>query len=83
MAIKITRHPEKIVLLGVPTSAAAMERGHERAPAALRAAEIVNPGSRVPEANGHSDSHANGHANGHAHGHSHGPSHGGDHPHTH
>lgn len=41
MAVKITRHPEKIVLLGVPTSAAAMEKGHERAPAALRSAGIV------------------------------------------
>lgn len=42
MAVKITRHPEKIVLLGVPTSAAAMSRGHERAPAALRSAGIVD-----------------------------------------
>ncbi len=42
MAVKIMRHPEKIVLLGVPTSAAAMSRGHERAPAALRSAGIVD-----------------------------------------
>jgi arginase len=42
MAVKITRHPEKIVLLGVPTSAAAISRGHERAPAALRSAGIVD-----------------------------------------
>jgi arginase len=42
MAVKITRHPEKIVLLGVPTSAAAMERGHERAPAALRTAGLID-----------------------------------------
>src|ERR1700683_3708869 len=41
MAVKITRHPEKIVLLGVPTSAAAMEKGHERGPAAVRSAGIV------------------------------------------
>ena len=30
------------MLLGVPTSAAAMSRGHERAPAALRSAGIVD-----------------------------------------
>jgi len=40
MAVKITRQPDKIALLGAPTSAAAMSQGHERAPAALRAAGI-------------------------------------------
>ncbi len=41
MAVKITRQPDKIALLGAPTSAAAMSPGHERAPAALRAAGLV------------------------------------------
>jgi arginase len=40
MAVKITRQPDKIALLGAPTSAAAMSRGHERAPMALRSAGI-------------------------------------------
>ena len=41
MAIKIVRQPRKIAIIGVPTSAAALAPGHERAPAALRAAGIV------------------------------------------
>ena len=42
MAVKITRQPKNIALLGAPTSAAALRGGHERAPAALRAAGIVD-----------------------------------------
>jgi arginase len=42
VAVKITRQPDKIALLGAPTSAAALSRGHERAPAALRAAGLVD-----------------------------------------
>jgi len=41
VAVKIARQPNKIALLGAPTSAAAMSEGHEGAPAALRAAGIV------------------------------------------
>jgi arginase len=41
LAVKITRQPKNIALLGAPTSAAALRSGHERAPAALRAAGIV------------------------------------------
>ncbi|MGD1212730.1 MAG: arginase family protein [Candidatus Acidiferrales bacterium] len=41
MAVKIVRQPNKIALLGSPTSAAAMSPGHEGAPAALRAAGLV------------------------------------------
>ena len=41
MAVKITRQQDKIALLGAPTSAAALSRGHERAPAALRAAGLI------------------------------------------
>ena len=41
MAVRIVRQPNKITLLGAPTSAAAMSPGHEGAPAALRAAGIV------------------------------------------
>jgi arginase len=41
LAIKIVRQPRKIAIIGVPTSAAALAPGHERAPAALRAAGIV------------------------------------------
>lgn len=41
MAVKIVRQPNKIALLGSPTSAAAMSAGHEGAPAALRAAGLV------------------------------------------
>ncbi|MGC2507864.1 MAG: arginase family protein [Candidatus Acidiferrales bacterium] len=42
MAAKIVRQPNKIALLGSPTSAAAMSLGHEGAPAALRAAGLVD-----------------------------------------
>ncbi len=42
MAVKIVRQPNKIVLLGAPTSAAAMSAGHEGAPAALRAAGLAD-----------------------------------------
>jgi len=41
VAAKIVRQPNKIALLGSPTSAAAMSLGHEGAPAALRAAGLV------------------------------------------
>jgi arginase len=41
LAVRIVRQPKKIVLLGAPTSAAALRAGHERAPAALRAAGLV------------------------------------------
>ena len=41
MAVRIVRQPKKIVLLGAPSSAAALSAGHERAPAALRAAGLV------------------------------------------
>ena len=41
MAVKIVRQPNKVVLLGAPTSAAAMSLGHEGAPAALRSAGLV------------------------------------------
>jgi arginase len=41
VAVKIVRQPNKIALLGSPTSAAAMSPGHEGAPAALRAAGLV------------------------------------------
>ena len=42
MAVKITRQPRNIVLLGSPTSAATLHAGHERAPAGLRAAGITD-----------------------------------------
>lgn len=42
MAVKIVRQPNKIALLGAPTSAAAMSLGHEGAPAALRAAGLTD-----------------------------------------
>ncbi len=42
MAVKITRQTKNIVLLGSATSAAALRAGHERAPAALRAAGIAD-----------------------------------------
>ena len=42
MAVKITRQTKNIVLLGSPTSAAALRAGNERAPAALRAAGIAD-----------------------------------------
>lgn len=41
MAVKVTRQPDRIALLGAPTSAAAMSPGHERAPVALRAAGLA------------------------------------------
>jgi arginase len=41
VAVKIVRQPNKIALLGAPTSAAAMAAGHEGAPAALRSAGLV------------------------------------------
>jgi arginase len=41
LAVRIVRQPKKIVLLGAPSSAAALSAGHERAPAALRAAGLV------------------------------------------
>ena len=42
MAVKITRQPTKIALLGAPTSAAALSAGHEAAPGALRAAGLID-----------------------------------------
>jgi arginase len=42
VAAKIVRQPNKIVLLGAPTSAASMSAGHEGAPAALRAAGLAD-----------------------------------------
>ncbi len=47
MAVKIVRQPKKIALIGAPTSAAALQAGHERAPAALRAAGLVERLQRV------------------------------------
>ena len=41
MAVKIVRQPNKIALIGVPTSAGAHGAGQEKAPAALRAAGLV------------------------------------------
>ncbi len=41
MAVKIVRQEKSIVLLGVPTSAAALAAGRERAPAKLRAAGLA------------------------------------------
>jgi arginase len=41
LAVKIVRQPKKIALIGAPTSAAALAAGHERAPAALRAAGLI------------------------------------------
>ena len=41
MAVKIVRHPSKIALIGAPSSAAAFGPGSEKAPAALRAAGLV------------------------------------------
>lgn len=42
MAVKITRQTKSIALLGSATSAAALRAGHERAPAALRAAGLAD-----------------------------------------
>jgi arginase len=41
VAAKIVRQPNRIALLGAPTSAAALLSGHEAAPAALRAAGLT------------------------------------------
>ena len=41
MAAKIVRQPKKIALIGAPSSAAAFSLGSEKAPAALRAAGLV------------------------------------------
>ncbi len=41
MAVKIVRQPNKIAIMGAPSSAAAFLPGSEKAPAALRAAGIV------------------------------------------
>ena len=41
MAVKIVRQPDKIAIIGAPSSAAAFLPGSEKAPAALRAAGIV------------------------------------------
>ena len=41
MAVKIVRQPKKIALIGAPSSAAAFLPGSEKAPAAIRAAGIV------------------------------------------
>lgn len=41
MAVKIVRQPNKIALIGVPTSAGAHGPGQEKAPSALRAAGLV------------------------------------------
>lgn len=41
MAVKIVRHTKKIALIGAPSSAAAFLPGSEKAPAALRAAGLV------------------------------------------
>ncbi|HKW88922.1 MAG TPA: arginase family protein [Candidatus Acidoferrales bacterium] len=41
MALRIVRQPKQIVLLGAPTSAAALAVGHEKAPQALRAAGLI------------------------------------------
>ena len=42
MAVKIVRQPNKIALIGAPSSAAALRGGNERAPAALRAAGLID-----------------------------------------
>jgi len=41
LAVKIVRQPKKIALIGAPSSAAAFTLGTEKAPAALRAAGLV------------------------------------------
>ncbi len=41
MAVKIVRQPSKIAIIGAPSSAAAFLPGSEKAPAALRAAGII------------------------------------------
>jgi arginase len=42
VAVKIVRQPNKLALLGAPTSAAALSAGPEKAPAALRTAGLVD-----------------------------------------
>jgi arginase len=42
VAVKIARQPNKIALLGSPTSAAAMSAGHEGGPGALRSAGLID-----------------------------------------
>jgi len=42
LSVKIVRQPKKIALIGAPSSAAAFSLGSEKAPAALRAAGIVD-----------------------------------------
>jgi len=42
VAVKIVRQPNKIIVLGSPTSAAAMSAGHEGAPKALRKAGLID-----------------------------------------
>jgi arginase len=42
LAVKIVRQPKKIALVGAPSSAAAFQAGSEKAPAALRAAGLVD-----------------------------------------
>src|SRR6202046_174378 len=42
VGLKVFRQPNKIALLGAPTSAAALSPGHEGAPAALRAAGLID-----------------------------------------
>ncbi len=42
MAVKIVRQPKKIALIGAPSSAAAFMPGTEKAPAALRAAGLID-----------------------------------------
>jgi arginase len=42
VAVKIVRQPDTIIVLGSPTSAAAMSAGHEGAPAALRSAGLLD-----------------------------------------
>jgi arginase len=41
LAVKIVRQPKKIALIGAPSSAAAFQPGTEKAPAALRAAGLL------------------------------------------
>jgi arginase len=41
LAVKIVRHPNKIALIGAPSSAAAFAPGSEKAPAALRSAGLL------------------------------------------
>ena len=46
MAVKIARQQKKIALIGAPSSAAAFLPGSEKAPAALRAAGLVEVAER-------------------------------------